>query len=250
MDPRQSQTTHLKPPPAYTHRTPSPSGSSAASTPPSRPPISAHSSATIADSVLVQGTHPITIDAETIIHPRARILSFEGPVNIGRGCVVGERCVIGSGPPSMGSGSGSMQPGTGMGSMEGKEEQSQPQSQSIHISNMVTLSPHSTINPGVRLDEAVIIDSLATVQRGARIGRHTKICAGCHVPANTRVGEWMVLWGTGDGFGRRKRIANIPGSAMAGLDGRLVEESRLVVLRKERDALSRLLVPTGGSRRR
>lgn len=153
--------------------------------------------------------------------------------------------MIGSGPPSMGSGSGSIQPGTGMEGMEGNEEQS------IHISNMVTLSPYSTINPGVRLDEAVIIDSLVTVQRGARIGRHTKICAGCHVPANMRVGEWMVLWGSGDGFGRRKRIANIPpGSGTTGLDGRLVEESRLVALRKERDALSRLLVPTGGSRRR
>lgn len=147
--------------------------------------------------------------------------------------MIGEKSVVGCAPSPASPG------------VSGDAREEQP----IHISNAVTLSPLATVHPGVRLDEAVIVDSLATVHRGARVGRHSKICAGCVVPARARVGEWMVLWGSGGGFGRRKRVA-MALSGSTGLDGRVVEESRLVVLRKEREALGRLLVPAGGSRRR
>ena len=246
MDTVQS-TTHLKPPPPSTsrsqshYRTPSPSASSGTSTPQNKPPIAPHPSATIADSVIFQGTHPITIDAESVIHPRARIYSFDGAVRIGRGVVVGEKCVLGT-PP--GSGSTDLGVDEGQAGMEDK---------TIQISNYTMVSPQSALHAGVVLEEAVIVDTLVTVGRGARVGGHTKICAGCRLAPGARVKEWMVVWGGNgnNGVGQRRRLTSLSSTAVAGLDGRMVEESRLVVLRKEREALGKLLVPAGsGARRR
>lgn len=163
---------------------------------------------------------------------------------MGRGVIVGEKCIIGTPPPSS----------TVSGIGGGSEKEGDLEDKTISISNNTTLSPQCTINAGVILEEAVIIDTLVTIHRGARVGGHTKICAGCQLSPGAKVKEWMVVWGGNgtNGFGlRRRRITTLSSTAMAGLDGRMVEESRMVVLKKEREALGKLLVPAGsGTRRR
>lgn len=217
---------HLKPPASRPqHRTPSSSSSTTPSAP--RPPTTIHPTATVADHVLFEGTHPVTIDAETIIHPRVRLYTYDGPIQIGAGCIIGEKCVLGS-PPAAGS---TAQTG-------GDSEAS------ITIFSSVSISPASTISPGARIADAAIIETAVTIHPRARIGAHTKICSRCEVPVGAAVDDWTVAWGSGQ---RRKRA---PLGGNGGKNGTSVEESRLVVLRKEREALARLVVSKGASSRR
>jgi len=73
--------------------------------------------------------------------------------------------------------------------------------------------------------------------------------------------DWTVVWGSGAGFGqRRKRAAKAAtttgvGAAVQGqgqvLEGKVIEDARLVVLKKEREALVRLIgASAAGSRRK
>lgn len=219
--------THLKPPPSRPqHRTPS---SSAPSAP--RPPTTIHPTATVADHVLFEGPHPVTIDAETIIHPRVRLYTYDGPIQIGGGCIIGEKSVLGAPPPAESTSTSTTTPQT-----DGQSP--------IAIAQSVSIAPASTIGSGARIDEAAIIETAVTVHPRASIGAHTKICSRCDVPADTAVGDWTVVWGSGQ---RRKRVPLVDNG---GKNGTGIEESRLVVLRKEREALARLVAPKGPSSRR
>ncbi|TLD29132.1 hypothetical protein PspLS_03657, partial [Pyricularia sp. CBS 133598] len=60
-------------------------------------PVHFSSSITIHDSAILSGMYPITISSESVIHPRARLESEGGPVNIGRRCIVQERVLLGAG---------------------------------------------------------------------------------------------------------------------------------------------------------
>lgn len=61
-----------------------------------KPPVQFSSSITIADSAILTGTNLITISTESVIHPRAKLESLAGRINIGRRCVVQERATIGA----------------------------------------------------------------------------------------------------------------------------------------------------------
>jgi dynactin-6 len=61
-----------------------------------KPPVNFSSSITIADTAMLTGSNPITISSESVIHPRAKIDSLGGRINIGRRCIVHERATIGA----------------------------------------------------------------------------------------------------------------------------------------------------------
>lgn len=63
-----------------------------------KPPVNFSSSLTIPKEAVLVGTHSITIQAETLIHPRARFNSTPGSILIGRRCVVHERAQVGAEP--------------------------------------------------------------------------------------------------------------------------------------------------------
>jgi dynactin-6 len=65
-----------------------------------KPPTSLASSITIAETASLTGTQRITIRDTTIIHPRSKLISVYGPVTIGAGCIVSERCQVGLQSPS------------------------------------------------------------------------------------------------------------------------------------------------------
>ncbi|KAJ5082949.1 hypothetical protein N7532_011992 [Penicillium argentinense] len=224
-------------PPSATHR--SASGSSTPTGPP-KAPVKADPSATIADQVVFQGTHPVTIGANTIIHPRARFYAYEGPITIGEGCIISEKTVIGATPSSPSSPSTSTNTHT-------------------RLSYFVTIGPQSTIKPGVHIHSSTTVEALVTINQHADIGSHTKICSGCEIPERGRVSEWTVVWGSGIGQRRRRtREAKMPGSAVLvaaqvaqatapepAPAGKVIEDARLMVLQKEREILGRMLVPSG-----
>lgn len=60
-----------------------------------KPPTSISSSVVIADLAVLAGTNLITIRGDTVLHPRTKINSANGPVAIGSSCIISERSNIG-----------------------------------------------------------------------------------------------------------------------------------------------------------
>ncbi|KAI1930470.1 hypothetical protein LOZ65_001459 [Ophidiomyces ophidiicola] len=202
-----------------------------------RPPLSVHPTATISETAYFQGKHSINIGAGTVIHPRAKILSFEGPINLGEGCIIGEKAVIGGPLPAA-----SLTSSTG--------------TDVTTIENSVHIGPLATINSGSHIHSAAVIESSAIIGRQASIGRHAKVCALCEIPDNGNVEDWIVVWGGGaGGMGTQKRKranGRNDDENTIGLNGRAVEVARLAVLSKERETLAKLIGAgaTATSRRR
>lgn len=61
-------------------------------------PVRFSSSLVIADSAILTGLHTITLRTESLVHPRARIESHAGPVDVGKRCIVQERTTVGALP--------------------------------------------------------------------------------------------------------------------------------------------------------
>ncbi|PGH12840.1 hypothetical protein AJ80_06549 [Polytolypa hystricis UAMH7299] len=213
---------------------------------PPKPPISAHPTAIVPDSATFHGTHPVSIGAGTIIHPRAKIYSFHGAVSFGEGCIVGEKSVIGGPLPPTSS-----RPV----SLDTTPTATSSSSSPTIIENSVLIGPLATVSAGTHISTAAVIDTAAVLGRDVRIGQHVKICASCEIRDGVSVGEWMVVMGGGGGGERlrmRKRASNAH-SEDGGLGGRSVEAGRLVVLNREREGLTKLIgvgSGGGGSRRR
>ncbi|KAK0384717.1 hypothetical protein NLU13_7195 [Sarocladium strictum] len=66
-----------------------------------KPPVNFSSSLTISEKAVLQGTHSITIQAETVIHPGSKLESSVGSILIGRRCLVHERAHIGAQPEDL-----------------------------------------------------------------------------------------------------------------------------------------------------
>ncbi|KAF3164277.1 hypothetical protein TWF788_001225 [Orbilia oligospora] len=66
------------------------SGASSASSAP-LPPLSIDPTAVLSDAISFSGTYPVTIGANSVLHPRCKLNSTEGPIVIGSNCIVSER---------------------------------------------------------------------------------------------------------------------------------------------------------------
>ncbi|KJF60128.1 transferase hexapeptide domain-containing protein [Coccidioides immitis RS] len=128
-----------------------------------RPPLSVHPNATISETVYFQGKHPISIGAGTVIHPRARLLSFEGPISVGEGCIIGEKSVVGN-PQAPQS-----------ASEHSSGSATSPTPAVTIIENSVLIAPLSTVSSGSHIHSAATIDASAFLGRHVRIGRHAKL---------------------------------------------------------------------------
>jgi dynactin 6 len=65
-----------------------------------KPPISFAPAITISDSASLVGTKLITVGSDTVIHPRAKLISILAPVTIGKACILSERSAVGLQSPS------------------------------------------------------------------------------------------------------------------------------------------------------
>ncbi|KAJ6438941.1 trimeric LpxA-like protein [Purpureocillium lavendulum] len=66
-----------------------------------KPPVNFSSTLTISDNAILQGTHSITMQSETVVHPRSRFESNIGSILIGRRCIIHERAHIGARPEDL-----------------------------------------------------------------------------------------------------------------------------------------------------
>ena len=240
-------------PPTNTHR----SSSSSHSPGPPKAPLRADPTATIADTVVLQGRYPVTIGAGTVIHPRAKFYAYEGPIFVDDGCIICEKAVIGA-PPTSSRPPSTSPTESGTSTPEPKKEIS------TRISYFVTIGASATVEPGAHLHSSSTIEALATIRRGADIGAHSKVCSGCEIAAGGSVAEWVVVYGQGPGM-RRKRARGVKDMSPAVVAaaqvsqmplpvpapaGKVIEDARLMVLQKEREVLGRMLVPAAGGRKK
>jgi UDP-3-O-[3-hydroxymyristoyl] glucosamine N-acyltransferase len=197
-----------------------------------------HATTTVSETAIFHGTHPITIGSGTVIHPRARIYSFEGPVQIADGCVIGEKSTIGD---NNNNGNASSAPGEPV---------------TTRLSSSVIVGPHAVVRTGAYVRSAAVVDSLAIINREATVGSHSKVCSRCEVPEKAVVEDWTVIWAAGTGIGQRKRRRLVGPAATevaGGLrpDAKRVEDARLIVLHKEREGLAKMIgLSASGQKRR
>lgn len=168
-------------------------------------------------------------------------------MRIGDGCIIAEKTVIGALP---GPSTAASSPKLG-----GGEHGDSAEEQAIVISSNVTVGVQVTVQPGARLHSGVVVDNQAFVGRGADVGAHSKICGRCELVDGARVKEWVVVWGAGKGTGVKKRVKTqkkvvspfgLGGGEGKGqdgvLEGRVIEDARMVAMQREREALSRFIV--------
>ena len=118
-----------------------------------RAPVHLSSSVTIAESAIVTGAYPVTISSESVIHPRARLDSTGGPVNIGRRCIVHERTHVGAGADP---------------------DAADPAEGSVTLGDCVTVEVGAVVETGgTAVGEGTIVGVACRVGRGASIG---KVC--------------------------------------------------------------------------
>ena len=113
-----------------------------------KPPTNFSSTLTISDNAILQGTHSITIQAETVVHPRSRLESNEGSILLGRRCIVYERVHIGALPRDI--------------------ENARPGG--VSIGDYVMIEVGTVIEAG-----ATDIEEGCTIQVGCRIGSGARI---------------------------------------------------------------------------
>ncbi|KAI1064791.1 hypothetical protein LB507_000739 [Fusarium sp. FIESC RH6] len=137
-----------------------------------RPPVAFSSSLIISNDAILQGTHSITMQTETVIHPLSKFESNYGSILIGRRCLVYERAHLGARPADLDT----AKPGT------------------ISLGDYVTIEAGSTIESGpTEIGEGTVIHSGSTIGSGAKIGKNctitqmSKIAPGTILPDNTVV---------------------------------------------------------------
>lgn len=115
-----------------------------------RPPVHFSDSLTISDNAILQGTHSITIQSETVVHPRSKFESNSGSILIGRRCLIHERTHLGTRP---------VDPDTA-------------QRGGIVLADFVTIEAGSVIEAGnTEIGEGTVVHAGSTIGSGARIGK-------------------------------------------------------------------------------
>ncbi|ODH47970.1 hypothetical protein GX48_05902 [Paracoccidioides brasiliensis] len=222
-------------------------------TPMYKPPLTAHPTATVPDSASFQGIHPISIGAGTVIHPRSKFLSFEGPIHIGDGCIIGEKSVIGGPQASPISSTSMTDAESATTSTEATTTLPTCSSTTITttLEKSIIIGPLATISAGTHISSAATVDTSSFLGRGVQVGQHAKVCSSCSIPDSSVVDDWTVIWGGGVGAASRlqmrKRVngqhqqpSDEPGVGL-GSGAAIVERGRLGVLEKEREGLTKLI---------
>lgn len=124
--------------------------SNTASTAP-KPPIAFSPTINISDQASLVGIKLITIKADTIIHPRAKINSTYAPVTVGNACILSERSAVGLQSPS------------------------EDQSEGVNIGDCVVIEVGAIVEAR-QVGEGSIIEINARVGKGAVIGKVRDIC--------------------------------------------------------------------------
>lgn len=122
-------------------------------------PVRFSSSLIIAESAILTGTHIITLRTESLVHPRAKIESTAGPVDVGKRCIVQERTHVGSVPSGM------------VPTSPGGDTGSEKNTTGVVLHDYVTIQACAVVEAGgTVVGEGSVVGVGAKIGRGAVIG--------------------------------------------------------------------------------
>lgn len=135
------------------------------------------SSLIIAESAILTGTYIITLRTESLVHPRAKIESVAGPVDVGKRCIVQERTHVGALPSGVAESSG-----------DGAENTS-----GVVLHDYVTVQACAVVEAGGTLvGEGSVVGVGARIGRGAVIGEVRCLC--CPLPSPTLTSRVILVF--------------------------------------------------------
>ncbi|KAK2597540.1 hypothetical protein N8I77_012319 [Diaporthe amygdali] len=142
-------------------------------------PVRFSSSLVISDSAILTGAHTIQLRTESLVHPRAKIESLGGGVDIGKRCVVHERTHVGvlsAGDRAAGKGSGT----------------------AVTIMDYCTVEVGSTIEAGgTVIGEGTIVGVGSRIGSGAVVGKYCTLSPSTTIAPGEAVPDYTVVFSNG-----------------------------------------------------
>ncbi|KAF3905389.1 hypothetical protein ABW21_db0205613 [Orbilia brochopaga] len=129
------------------------------------PPLSIDPSVLLSDAISFSGTFPITLGANTILHPRCKLNSTEGPIIVGSNCIVSE-----------------------------KTQLIAPDADGLVLGDYVLIEVNCTIH-AARIGEGTSIEVGAKLGKGCRIGNNCTLSPLSTVADGEELPDLMVLYG-------------------------------------------------------
>ncbi|KAK7414618.1 hypothetical protein QQX98_006555 [Neonectria punicea] len=141
-----------------------------------KPPVHFSSSLTISDNAILQGNHSITMQSETVVHPRSRFESHLGSLIIGRRCLIHEQTHIGARPADIDN----AKPG------------------GVGLADYVIIEAGCVVEAGgTEIGEGSIIQAGSKIGSGAKIGKNCTITPMSIVAPGTVLFDGTVLYSGG-----------------------------------------------------
>ncbi|KAE9986130.1 hypothetical protein EG328_006392 [Venturia inaequalis] len=163
-----------------------------------RAPANLDPTCTIASHALLTGHYPISIFANVILHPYAKIISSEGPVDIGEGSMVWERAIVGI---------------DGAGGLEAGSEV-----KATLLGKNVVIETGAIVEAGVVIGDGTLVEGLARIGEGSVIGNYCKIMTQMSLPPGSVLEDYTILYGynqrrTDKTMGRNDLVKDIKAAA-------------------------------------
>ncbi|KAK1719099.1 transferase hexapeptide domain-containing protein [Colletotrichum lupini] len=156
-----------------------------------RPPVSFSSSLTVADSAILVGTHSITIQSESVLHPRSKLETTNGSILIGRRCIIHERAHIGKVGNDDASGG-------------------------ISLGDYVTVEVGATIESGgTDIGTDTVVGVRSRIGHGAVIGKNCTISPLTVIKPGEKVPDFTVVYSNGQRRTDRRGVADLRHKAQA-----------------------------------
>ncbi|KAH7312191.1 trimeric LpxA-like protein [Stachybotrys elegans] len=153
-----------------------------------KPPVSLSSSLTISENAILQGTHSITMQSESVVHPRCRFESSLGSILVGRRCIIHERAHIGAQP----------------------QDPSAAKPGGVTLGDYVMVEVGSIIEAGdTEIGEGTIIQVGSRVGSGAKIGKHCTVSHMSVIAPGEILPDFTVVFSNGTRRTDRRGISDM-----------------------------------------
>ncbi|EQB59370.1 transferase hexapeptide domain-containing protein [Colletotrichum gloeosporioides Cg-14] len=156
-----------------------------------RPPVNFSSSLTVSDSAILVGTHSVTIQSESVLHPRCKLESTNGSILMGRRCIVHERVHIGA---------------------VGDEEASG----GIAFGDYVIVEVGAVVEAGgTEIGSDTVIGVRSRIGHGAIIGKNCTISPLTVIKPGEKIPDFTVVYANGQRRTDRRGVADLRHKAQA-----------------------------------
>ncbi|KAK4088872.1 trimeric LpxA-like protein [Purpureocillium lilacinum] len=141
-----------------------------------KPPVNFSSTLTISDNAILQGTHSITMQSETVVHPRSKFESNIGSILIGRRCIIHERAHVGARPQDLDN----AKPG------------------GVALGDYVIIEVGTIIESGnTEIGEGTTVQVGSRIGSGAKVGKHCTISSMSVIPPGEVIPDCTTVYSNG-----------------------------------------------------